>query len=369
MTGLYIGIAVVLLLANAGFVAVEFALLAARRSRLEPLAEAGNRRARLALAAMSDLNRQLAGAQLGITMASLGLGFVAEPAVASLIERAVESFAELPSGVLHTISFGVSLALVVFLHMVLGEMVPKNIALAGAERTAMWLAPGNRLYAIVFGPLIGLLNRLSRGLVRMGGVEPIDELATPHTAQEFAALVEHSAAEGFLDDFDRSLLSSALELAARPVRAVMVPRDRIVAVEREATVADVIEVMNTSGHSRVVVQQGSVDRVAGFVHAKDLLEVTDVRASQPLGEELIRVVPAIEEETSLEGALALMQGSRRHLAVVRQGARERTVGLVTLEDVLEVLVGDLIDETDPAEPTESKYRPESGHGPESKHGT
>ena len=369
MTGLYIGIAVVLLLANAGFVAVEFALLAARRSRLEPLAEAGNRRARLALAAMSDLNRQLAGAQLGITMASLGLGFVAEPAVASLIERAVESFAELPSGVLHTISFGVSLALVVFLHMVLGEMVPKNIALAGAERTAMWLAPGNRLYAIVFGPLIGLLNRLSAGLVRLSGVEPIDELATPHTAQEFAALVEHSAAEGFLDDFDRSLLSSALELAARPVRTVMIPRDRIVAVERQARVAEVLDVMKASGHSRVVVQQGSVDRVVGFVHAKDLLEVTGDRMSLPLGDELIRVAPATDEETSLEGVLALMQGSRRHLAVVRQGTSRRTVGLVTLEDVLEVLVGDLIDETDPTSPAPPGHGSPPGHGPESGDGT
>ncbi|MYH71627.1 MAG: HlyC/CorC family transporter [Acidimicrobiia bacterium] len=348
MTALYIAIAVVLLVANAGFVAVEFALIAARRSRLEPLAQAGNRRARMALAAMSDINRQLAGAQLGITMASLGLGFVAEPAVAHLIERAVESFVHLPSGVLHTISFAVSLALVVYLHMVLGEMVPKNVALAGAERTAMWLAPVNRLYAIVFGPLIGLLNRLSAGLVRLCGVEPIDELSTTHTAQEFAAVVEHSAAEGFLDEFDRSLLSGALELAGRPVRSVMVPRDQIVAVEREATVAEVVEVMSASGHSRVLVQDGSPDQVVGFVHAKDLFDTTGTRADQPLGDELIRIVPAIEEETSLEGALALMQGSRRHLAVIRQGGR-RTVGLVTLEDVLEVLVGDLFDETDRAQ--------------------
>lgn len=346
MTGLYIAIAVVLLVANAGFVAVEFALIAARRSRLEPLAEAGNRRARMALAAMSDINRQLAGAQLGITMASLGLGFVAEPAVARLIERAVESFVHLPSGALHTISFAVSLALVVYLHMVLGEMVPKNVALAGAERTAMWLAPVNRLYAIVFGPLIGLLNRLSAGFVRLCGVEPIDELSTTRTAQEFAAVVEHSAAEGFLDEFDRSLLSSALELAGRPVRSVMVPRDQIVAVDREATVAEVVEVMTASGHSRVLVQSGSPDQVVGFVHAKDLFDTTRVRSDQPLGDELIRIVPTIEEETSLEGVLALMQGSRRHLAVVRQGGR-RTVGLVTLEDVLEVLVGDLFDETDP----------------------
>ena len=346
MTALYIVVAVVLLVANAGFVAVEFALIAARRSRLEPLAEAGNRRARMALAAMGDINRQLAGAQLGITMASLGLGFVAEPAVARLIERAVESFVHLPSGVLHTISFAVALALVVYLHMVLGEMVPKNVALAGAERTAMWLAPVNRLYAIVFGPLIGLLNRLSAGLVRLFRVEPIDELSTTHTAQELAAVVEHSAAEGFLDEFDRSLLSSALELAGRPVRSVMVPRDQIVAVEQEATVSEVVEVMTASGHSRVLVQDGSPDQVVGFVHAKDLFDTTRVEAEQPLGEELIRIVPTIDEETSLEGALVLMQGSRRHLAVIRQGGR-RTVGLVTLEDVLEVLVGDLFDETDP----------------------
>ncbi|MDE0215961.1 MAG: CBS domain-containing protein, partial [bacterium] len=159
-------------------------------------------------------------------------------------------------------------------------------------------------------------------------------------------VVEHSAAEGFLDEFDRSLLSSALELAGRPVRSVMVPRDEIVAVERQATAAEVIEVMTASGHSRVLVQDGSPDQVVGFVHAKDLFDTTRTRADQPLGDELIRIVPVIEEETSLEGALALMQGSRRHLAVVRQGGR-RTVGLVTLEDVLEVLVGDLFDETDP----------------------
>ena len=263
---------------------------------------------------------------------------------------------EVLSGALHTISFAVSLALVVYLHMVLGEMVPKNIALAGAERTAMWLAPVNRLYAIVFGPLIGLLNRLSRGMVRLCGVEPVDELPTARTPQEFAALVEHSAAEGLLDEFDRSLLSSALELAARPVHTVMVPRDRIVAVEREATMAEVLDVMNASGHSRVLVQNGAIDQVAGFIHAKDLLDATGPRSAQPLSDDLIRVVPVIEEGTSLEGALALMRGSRRHLAVVRQGARQRTVGLVTLEDVLEVLVGDLIDETDPAGPALSNHR-------------
>jgi len=346
MTGLYLASAAILLLANAGFVAVEFALIAARRSRIEPLAEAGNRRARMTLAAMSDLNRQLAGAQLGITMASLGLGFVAEPAVARLVERALESVVHLPSGALHAISFGLSLSLVVYLHMVLGEMVPKNIALAGAERTAMWLAPVHRVYAAAFGPLIGLLNSISRGLVRLCGVEPVDELPAAHTAQEFAALVEHSAAEGYLDDFDRSLLSSALELAGRPVGAVTVPREQIVAVERQATVSEVLEVMNASGHSRVLVQNGSVDRIAGFVHAKDLLRISGDRAAQPLGGELIRGVPAIDEETTLEGALTLMQGSRRHLAVVRDGARGSTIGLVTLEDVLEVLVGDLFDETD-----------------------
>ncbi len=350
MTLVYIAVAFVLLAANAAFVAVEFALLAARRSRLEPLAEAGNRRARITLRAMSDLNLQLAGAQLGITMASLGLGFVAEPAVAHLIEQMVESFVHLPSGVLHTISFAVSLAIVVYLHMVLGEMVPKNIALAGAERTAMWLAPINRVYVLLFGPLIGLLNWLSRGLVRLVGVQPRDELSSTHTAQEFAALVEHSAAEGYLDDFDHSLLSSALALARRPVSSVMVPRGQVVGVDRQASASQVLDVMNTSGHSRVVVYNGSLDRVVGFVHAKDLLEVTGTQALQPLKNSLIRDVPNVVEGASLEETLSLMQKSQRHLAVVRRSGRRRimgsTAGIVTLEDLLEVLVGELNDETD-----------------------
>ncbi|MXW43077.1 MAG: HlyC/CorC family transporter [Acidimicrobiia bacterium] len=350
MIAAYIAVGIVLLAANAAFVAVEFALLVARRSRLEPLAEAGNRRARMTLAAMSDLNLQLAGAQLGITMASLGLGFVAEPAVAHLIERVVESFVHLPSGVLHAISFTVALTIVVYLHMVLGEMVPKNIALAGAERTAMWLAPVNRVYVMLFGPLIGLLNLISRGLVRLLGVQPRDELSSTHTAQEFAVLVEHSAAEGYLDDFDRSLLSSALELAGRPVQSVMVPRDQVVAVEQRVHASDVLDVMNSSGHSRVVVYNDSLDQIIGFVHAKDLLAVTGTRALQPLGADLIRAVPNINENTSLEGALSLMQSSHCHLAVVQRVSRRRgrgfTVGIVTLEDVLEVLVGDLNDETD-----------------------
>ncbi|MCY3968229.1 MAG: CBS domain-containing protein, partial [bacterium] len=172
----------------------------------------------------------------------------------------------------------------------------------------------------------------------------------------FAALVELSAADGYLDDFDRSFLSRALELAGRPVRSVMVPRTQVVGVDRQAPVAQVVDVMKSSGHSRVVVYDGSLDRIVGFVHAKDLLEVIGEAGALALGDDLIRVAPNIYDTTSLEGALSLMQGSKRHLAVVRRRSTRRrsmgqTVGIVTLEDVLEVLVGDLNDETDLAHTT------------------
>ncbi|MEC7505189.1 MAG: CNNM domain-containing protein, partial [Actinomycetota bacterium] len=172
MTGWFLLAALLLLIANAFFVAVEFALLASRVTRLEPMAEDDDRRAAIALASIKDLQSQLAGAQLGITMASLGLGFVAEPAIATLIESAIESFVEIPSNVLHAISFTLALSLVVVVHMVIGEMVPKNIAIATPERSARILAPIHRVYVKLFAPIVWFLTAVSNGITRLLGMEP-----------------------------------------------------------------------------------------------------------------------------------------------------------------------------------------------------
>ena len=189
MTGWFLLAAFGLLIANAFFVAVEFALLASRVTRLEPMAEDGDdRRAAVALDAIRDLQPQLAGAQLGITMASLGLGFVAEPAVEHLFEAALDGAVDLPPGVLHTVSFVLSFALVVVVHMVLGEMVPKNMAIAAPERSARILAPAHAAVVTVLKPIVWFLTAVSNGITRLLGMEPADELNTALTVNELSLI-------------------------------------------------------------------------------------------------------------------------------------------------------------------------------------
>ena len=333
MSTVAIGAAVVFILLNAFFVALEFAILAARRTRIEPLAEQGDRRAAHVLTAMGDLNRQLAGAQLGITATSLGLGFVAEPAIAESL------------GVGHALGSAIALALVAFLHMLFGEMVPKNITLARPERTALWLAGPMLVFVTLLSPVISLLNSLSNGIVRLLGVEPSDELSTARSAAELGSMVDASRGEGLIDDFDYSLLAGALDLTTRRVGQVMVPRDEVVAVPRTATVRELSATVVASGHSRVPVYHGSLDDVRGFVHAKDLVHLPGEAADGPVPDELVRGTITASGDLTLESLLLAMRSRRLHVAIV-EDRRGTTLGMVTLEDVLEELVGDIVDESD-----------------------
>jgi CBS domain containing-hemolysin-like protein len=337
---------VVLLLANGAFVAVEFALMASRRTALEAAAERGSRPARVALTSMRNLNLQLAGAQLGITMASLLLGYVAEPAVSRLIEDGIELFGEVPSGLLHTVGFVVALTIVSFLHMVIGEMVPKNIAIAAPERTLLALALPNRLYVLVFGPVLRLLNGLANVGVRLLGVEPVAELATSASAQELWAMLGESRDEGLMDDVAHQLLTGSLRLRARQVRTVMVPRDELVWLHRSATPAEAEQASVGSGHSRLVIAGDGVDDILGFLHVKDLLTVPAEARGRPLPLRLVRRMVVLGPGMLLDDALLAMQRARLHLGVVVDEAGS-TLGLVSLEDVIEALVGDIRDESDP----------------------
>lgn len=336
---------VLLLLANAFFVAVEFALIASRRTKIEAMADEGNIRARIGLSAIRDLNPQLAGAQLGITIASLLLGAVAEPAFADLIESTIAPFAELPSGLLHGVSFAVGLTVVVFLHMVVGEMIPKNIAIAQPERTLLLMALPNRAYVTLFRPVIRVLNLLANAITRMLGVEPRDELEMAHTADEIAVMLGQSRREGLIEDVAHQLMTGALDLGGRPLASVAVPRDHIVWVPRDATPADAERVVVESGHSRLLVVGEGLDDVLGFIHAKDLLTVPAAAREQPLPLGRIRRMLVLGGDATLEDALFAMQRARLHVAVVRD-AGGSTVGIATLEDVLEALVGDIRDESD-----------------------
>lgn len=341
-------IAVALLLANAFFVAIEFALVASRANRLEMMAAEGDRRAKMALTSVRDLQRQLAGAQLGITIASLGLGYVAEPAVAHLIEAAIEKFGEVPSNVLHPISFVVALALVVTLHMVLGEMVPKNIAIAGPETTARLLAPIHRAYVIALGPFISFLNIVSNAIVRLLGYEPVDELGTALTASEFHSLLANVHGEGLIEDAELELLSGALRLRERTVSSHMVPWDQVITVTRQATVSDIEKLVREHGHTRLPMV-GSRGDVLGFVHSKDLLRLPPGDHSEPVPLEMVRRMLVVPPDRLLRDLMLAMRRQRLHMAVVQDKDR-KILGMITLEDALERLVGDIRDESDRSSP-------------------
>ncbi len=346
MTGWFLFAAALLLLANAFFVAVEFALLASRASRLEPLvADGDDQRAVVALEAVRDLQPQLAGAQLGITMASLGLGYVAEPAVAALLEPAIDSLVDLPSGVVHTIALVVALSIVVLLHMVLGEMVPKNIAITAPERSARLLAPMHRVYVSLFRPVVWSLTWVSNGIVRLFGCEPVDELNTALTVNEFRTLIRGAAAEGKLEDAEHGLLAGALGFRARTVGSIMVPRAQMVSCPRSTTVGDIERLVASSGHSRIPLTGAGADDVVGFVHSKDLLRFGPEERRDPVPLEMMRRMMVVTPDRSVRDLMRAMRRLRRHLALVRT-PEGRLVGMVTLEDVLEALVGDIADETD-----------------------
>jgi len=334
-----------LLLANAFFVAVEFALIASRRTKLEALAEQGSARARLAIGSMRQLNVQLAGAQLGITMASLALGYVAEPTVAGFLEDTVSRVVDVPERLLNTGGFVVALIIVAFLHMVVGEMVPKNIAIASPERTLMALALPNRAYVTVLGPLLRVLNAISNAGVRLLGVEPRDELATAASAEELAAMLGASRDEGLIEEMAHRLLTGALDLGDRAVTTVMVPREGVVWLPRAATPAEAEALVVTSGHTRLLVAGEGLDDVLGFLHAKDLLLVPGAARNRPLPLGRVRRMLLVRGDSSLDDALLAMQQARLHVALVVDAAG-RTLGIATLEDVIEALVGDIRDESD-----------------------
>jgi CBS domain containing-hemolysin-like protein len=335
-----------LLLLNAFFVGAEFALISARRSQVEPLAAEGRRSAQTTLWAMEHLSLMLACAQLGITVASLGLGAVAEPAVAHLLEGPFAA-ARLPQDLLHPVAFVIALGIVVYLHVVVGEVVPKNLAIAAPERAALVLAPALVAVARVVKPLVALLDTVTRLLLRLLRVEPKEELASAFTAEEVHSIVTESRREGLLDEDEHGLLTGALELSVRPVSEVMVPMDRLVTVPAAATPEEIERVMARTGFSRLPVVGSSRPAGAdlvGYLHVKDLLFADDVAYTTPLPARRIRGLVSLPANEDVEDALVAMQRAGAHLARLVDG-RGMTVGVVFLEDVLEELVGEVRDAT------------------------
>ncbi|KLL11229.1 MULTISPECIES: hemolysin family protein [Protofrankia] len=336
---------VVLLLANAFFVGAEFALISARRSAIEPLAQAGSARARITLRAMEEVSLMLAGTQLGITVCTLGLGSLGEPAVAHLLEGPLEA-AGMPHALLHPVALTVAMTAVVFLHVVIGEMVPKNIALAGPDRSALLLVPPLVGVVRYLRPAIAALNAVANLSLRIVRVAPKDEVASAFTRDEVAGFVEESRREGLLDADQHGLLSGALHFDERSARSVLLPLDSLETVEVGVTPRGVEAVAARTGFSRFPVRAATGELV-GYLHLKDVLETNPRKRAAPVPAKWVRPLARVGSDDRLATVLATMQRSGAHLARVTD-QEGRILGVVALEDVLEELVGEIRDDNQPA---------------------
>jgi CBS domain containing-hemolysin-like protein len=340
-TGPALVLSAFLLVANAFFVGAEFALISARRSSIELRASGGNRLAAITLRAMERVSLMMACAQLGITICSLGLGYLGEPAIAHALEDLFEA-AGIPEALVHPVAFAIALGLISYLHVVLGEMVPKNLALAGPDRAALALAPPLAAIVRILHPIIALLNWIANAVLRLAGITPKDEVTSAFTRDEVAGLVEESHREGLLDLDEERLLVGALTFEERDVRTVTIPRDRLVTVAPDITPARVEAIAARTGYSRLPIEEDG--ELAGYLHLKDALEIEDVHRNRPIARSWIRPLSTVRISDPLRSALATMQRTSSHLARVVDAA-DRTVGVAALEDVLEKLVGEVRDET------------------------
>ncbi|MGN6404657.1 hemolysin family protein [Sinomonas sp.] len=332
---------VVLLLGNAFFVAAEFAIMSARRSQIEPLAESGSARAATTLKAMEHVSLMLACAQLGITVCSLLLLQVAEPAIHDLVGVPLAAL-NIPVEVAETVAFVVALALVTILHVTFGEMVPKNISVSMADRAAIVLAPILVGIARLVRPVITALNWSANGVLRLMRVQPKDEVSSSFTLEEVQSIVELSTKSGLVDD-ESGLLSGALEFSDQTVESIMVPLEQIVTLPTSVTPAGFEKAVAKTGFSRFPMVDDDGE-LAGYLHVKDVLAIPDAARDRSIGEARVRSLANIALGATVEDALTAMQKSGLHVARV-MGPERGTRGVLFLEDVIEQLVGEIRDAT------------------------
>lgn len=335
----------VLVLLNGFFVAAEFALVKVRATRLQELAGNGNKRAKHALQVVHRLDAHLSATQLGITLASLGLGWVGEPAIAGLIvEPLLEAFGMGENAALtHTISFAAAFATITFLHIVLGELAPKSLAIQKSVETSMWLSLPLKLFYTLFMPAIWLLNGAANRLLRLFGVEQTSEHEAAHTEDEIRILMNQSVKSGHIDKDEMALFDNIFEFSDRIAREIMLPRTDMDVLYTDLSFQENMKLVYQTKHTRYPVAMEDKDRIIGFVHITDLL-TADPEEVHTL-EDFMRPILTVPESMELSRVLKLMQKRHSQIAVVIDEFGG-TAGLLTAEDVLEEIVGEIHDEFD-----------------------
>ncbi len=332
---------------NGFFVAAEFAMVKVRSTRLDTLLQEGNGQAKMARQLVDHLDAYLSACQLGITLASLGLGWVGEPAVASMISPVLTEFG-LPTAAIHTISFGLAFSFITALHIIIGELAPKSLAIQKAESVTLLVAWPLRAFYRLMYPFIWALNSMANSLLRLGGISLANEQDAAHTEEEIRILMEESHRQGYIDRTELTFVDNIFDFAERNVRDVMVPRTDMVCLYLQDDFAVSLDTAVEEKLTRYPVCDPDKDHIVGFVHIKDMLQAV-ARQEQPALRDMMRQVLSVPESMPLSDLLRLLQRKKLQLAIVvdEYGG---TAGLVTVEDILEEIVGEIQDEFDEERP-------------------
>lgn len=337
--------------ANAFFVAAEFSLVSVRRTRIAELAEKGSASAEAVQKAISNPDRVIAATQLGITLASLGLGWIGEPALSHWIYPIVVLFpADIQPEVSHSIAAGISFAIITFLHVVVGELAPKSIALQDPEKTSLVVARPTLWTEWLFKPVIWLLNGTGNALLRLVGVKPATGHELVHSVAELKMLVTASAESGVVEADESEMLHAIFDLGELLVRQVMVPRTEIQAVEADTPLAELIQLVTRTAYTKLPVYEDDLDQVIGILHVKDILRILNAPDSaQYTARMMVREALFVPETIPVNELLHQFRLNRQHIAIILD-EYGGTAGLVTLEDLLEEIVGEVSDPFDKITP-------------------
>jgi CBS domain containing-hemolysin-like protein len=350
--------AFLLVLLNGFFVAAEFAIVKVRSTKIRELAERGDWRAKVTRGVISHLDAYLSACQLGITIASIGLGWIGEPAVADLLEPLFGTLGIESATARHTTAFIVAFVIIMFLHIVLGELAPKSLAIRKPEGTSLWLAPPLRLfYWIMFLPIV-LLNAAANTILRIFGIEPVVDGSEVHSSEELRMIVGASHAHGILNTTERRLLENVFDFSEREVAEIMTPRLDMACLFVDRTIAENFAILREHQHTRYPLAQGTPDNIIGMIHIKDFIHLTGEGAPRQTGsilQSIKRPVLFIPETATIDAVLRTFQATRTLLAIVVDEYGS-VAGLITLEDVLEELVGPIRDEFDTQELPEVEKR-------------
>lgn len=338
---LAIVLGILLLVLNALFVGAEFSLLSSRRDRLEALVDQGKSRAKTVINASQEGSLMLTSAQLGITLCSLGLGRLGEPAVAHQLEFLIAPL-QVPDTVLHSLAFAIALAIVMILHVLIGEMVPKNLAIADPERLALWLVPALVGFVKLARPFIALFNMLANAILRLLRIEPKEELDTAYTSSELAELLVESRREGLLEHSEHRRLAQTLSSVEHTVSDVLVPLEELTTLPAAPTLGDVEHAVSSTGFSRFPVRNNG--GLLGYLHVKDVLDQADHDPTTKVAPARVRRLPTVRANARLDGALTELRRARSHLASAVDDSGQ-PIGVVALEDLVEEYVGTVRDGT------------------------